>query len=458
MNTFLRIDERLFELLKQDYKMQDIVLLSILLRKSELKKSDTFFISHAEFEKAFNLSPYQVRSAMKRLNRWVTVNQARRIGINRYKIHRNVLEADLQNFSNSVCNDFYFDRIKIEDTDIEFSELKEAGERLEELEKVSVTFSDNPQKGDKFFSSNPEEKISPDSEGKNSLKNILQRVKNFYKRISESAYNLLTENTELIQINKNKKEKILSENKKNQKNKNTREEMGILIPEKGVTSSESNTYLTRGEEGNSSLREGDSSPKRRRGRPPKGIRPSDSGGDVSSAENAKSLQTLGGMTSDEFRRLLADYWSRQGSDLDAFKDFEKRIDQTTLSSPMKEIIKTFVWWFPADFTIISNARKFNQEWFEPCLQFSLNPIPFQYFTVQFLGQWGDVVNPPETGKHYSMLTPRGSWAFMRKSIANYIQRTKINPSYDVYLKSPLPQNLEMFKEYCQKQNLGAVFA
>lgn len=413
---FVMIDERLIALLK-DGEVRDAFILSVLLRKAQLNNSNKMIIPLPLFEEYFGMSPYEVRTTMKRLERWVSVSR-NKINANVYNLDTKKLEEDLEQVEEDLSK-FYFPHYlrKMPEEDV-----------IEFKQKVTLTINFGVEK---FFDvvKNTAKKFSLHTGKKFEIVNLLSKK---VSNTGEKSAHLIHRLTDLFFIKLKKKErKKGDEISKNKINSEKRIENSQEPP------TVSNDYLKTNKP---------SSTPKRRGRPPKNSRSSSGVSSVGMSDViAAETETLGGITAGEFRQLLERYWSRQPN---AFEELMSRLDNSTLSEDAREIIKTFIWWFPSDKNYLK-PEQFLRLWFKPCLQFAENPVNFKYFVHLFSCQWQESQRPEPNQKHYAMLAPLGSWAFMRKAIINYNQRSKAG-IYDAYSHSPYPVNFVEFRETAPK--------
>ena len=107
--NYIQVDERLLAVArKYGVKMQDILVLSVLLHKAYLNDTVNLVIPHGEFEKYFNLSAYEVRTMAERMSRWMTIQRSRNLKRNVVTLHIRNLREDLAKVTTPFLAEFYY--------------------------------------------------------------------------------------------------------------------------------------------------------------------------------------------------------------------------------------------------------------------------------------------------------------------------------------------------------------
>ena len=420
-SLFLQIDERIFELVQD---LRDAVILAALVRKCELNQKTKFPLSYRSFEIAFRLTPYESRTALQRLSRWVTVTKHKSSKYNILTVNLELLYQDLET-THSNLGAIYFptwlSSIEPEPDPVDFYQEvtvtsafndKKISQKTSTIEKE---FSNQNQTiGQKFYNQNPT--IEQNFHNQNPPKN---------KKFEDNAENFLEPSINRTYLVKNKKLKQIKNNKA----------ATPPLPEEFDDDSSNKVTVT-----STTANSGQSYSKSKQ---------------VCSAETVNSLPegkqvcsadfVVGSLSLSCLYNLMKSYWEACMTDQGlALQDLIGQIDQLPMSGGLKEILKTFAWWFPAN--PLMSLADFRKEWFDPLVQFAANPIPFKYFSSKFLDQWEEISNPSRDRRYY-MLTPRGSWAYMGRAITQYLQSRK-RGGVDAWEFAPnLPTNFDEFRKF-----------
>lgn len=416
---FLPIDERIFKIVNN---VEQAVMLAMIMRKSELMKRNVFKIAHKDFGETIGLTPYQIRTNTNELEKLglITV-KTKRLGKfnvhNEYTVCWDKINQKLEEIRRNVAFDkFYYPtrpvdaESKDDDEDDGNGGTQSGGTESNTYFKGSANSED--ENNLKFLSNEGSKNFRLSDFFKIIGKNLI-RPSEIFSQIINIGHRLLLNN------NNNKKAEKILENQKNPISTNI-EDLRPLV-ESIVSEVLTKVSVTSSTEVSvTSLPQ-----KRKRGRPRKSLAVGAEPSSAQSASLTKPVEQVLGFrpriglgtieVEDLYDRVLDCWDSRfEPNAYMRIENLRRYLEKNnSLTREMQAIILKALMHYP--YFPLMTVKEFYEEWYAPMVQFMANGIPYQLYESFLLTQMKEQ-------SRFSVMTPKGSWYYMRDVVASFRNR------------------------------------